>query len=153
MPRAADTLFKIRSEILTDGAGIGYAGKTPSEQAILMNRLRQQSPRVFASIVISPQLVGAIIMKRGKWRSLTTAATTNETAFHLMELIKLSVPTEDFNTGQLRTYLDGLVTDAVLSAADRTAILSQTVVEVLASRSENLGLGEVLQGDVEQALL
>lgn len=151
-------LLAIKNEIQTDPASVGYAGKSPGEQAAMMNTARSQSPQVFAGISVNPQLIAEILIKRRKWEAVKTAADTiaaagHADAFLLYQASLLGSVVDDWTGAQLANIISNLVTVGVLTNTDQNAIVAVVRQEILRSRADIIGAGQVGQGDVELALV
>lgn len=130
MSRANDTLLKLQNEIQKDPRERGYSGKSPSEIAILMNQDVSQNPKVFIQVI--PVEKDVITQKL-----VTAKSPSNED----VDLVAFYAKIRDVKTL--------LVNKELASSAD----FDPKQVEVLTKRSDELSLGEISQGDIEQALL
>lgn len=157
MPYNNSALLAIKNELLTDPAARGYSGKSDAECAKLISEPLSQSPQVFSGMSINPQTIALVLIKRGKWEAVKSAADTlaaagHADAFKLYHLATLSSIADDFTGAQLAAIINGLITAGVLVAADGNAIRDASRQEVLKSRLAVLGLGNSCDaGDIAAA--
>lgn len=136
----------IKTEIITDPTAAGYAGKTTIRQAEMMNTQKSQSPKVYIKSPVSPQKVVDVLIRRLKWKGITSATATNASAFYFVELCKLNELPIDSTDPDIITLVNNLVSAGLLVAADVTALNDLTKVEVLKSRAD-LTIGSPVNAD------
>lgn len=150
-------VLAIKNELLTDPATVGYAGKTPAQQAGLMNLPRPQSPRVFVQTPVVPQVAALYLIKQAKWEPIVSAANTpaaagHAAAFQLVELSKLGNAADSFEGPELRALLTALQAASLIVGADMAAIRDLSRSEVLVSRAQVVGVDSVTADNVREAL-
>lgn len=156
MPRHISALTLIRNELLNDPQSRGYAGKTVAQKLALINAIYQQANAPWRMFKVVPQVVTRVLLERDKWEAVNTAAndaqaTGHAPAFKLRELCKLQAVSEDLSAAHVIAWIDALIAANVLSAADKLAMANEARERVKDTRANELGLGEVTQGDIEQA--
>jgi len=142
--------IKLGVEILTDPAGMGYDGKSNQECADLMNdKTRTKTVRV-AKTKITEYLMTTV----NKWTPISQANVADSTSnsgdfiLALNDVTSQGDGTFDIDSQMATDFLDGLVTDGKIDAADKTAIVAMG--SELIARVVELGLGNRMsQGAVE----
>ena len=145
-------LTLIKNEILNDPASRGYSGKPAGAIAILMNEPLSQSPQVFSNVLVNPQRIVEVLIRRAKWKGLVDVVGSNTNAFSFVELMKLNTIPVDAQDASIVTLVTSLITAGLLSNADITALKPLYQQEVKLSRSEVIGVFPVSQGNVDAAL-
>lgn len=131
----AFTYSQLRSEIQTDPAALGYAGKTPEQQLALLNALPGPAGETVNVTGMTPQAFGQSMVE-SEWAALTVQQCLYLVMLALTGSINPNNAT--VKAGVLAIFGAGTVTRANLSAA-----LTRT-----ASRAEFLwGAGTVIGGN------
>ena len=128
-------LVALKTELTTDPAGIGYAGKLHEDQAILINRPqrtvnRDQFSGGELASCLDPTEFAALTANQRTWIQTLTAASGNLTLF-----------------ASLRQDIR-----AVLATATKSLQKFNQTINRSGSRAEELGLGAVTTSDVADAL-
>ena len=148
----------IKAEIQNDPASMGYAGKTASEKAILMNKLINSGATTVTSLT-SKEIIDAL--SSAKIAAIQDSTETpggvqnpgHNDAVRFDNYIT-AVGSIELATGtQGKVTLQALVTNGLIAQADLDNLVTLATKQVMTKRNEILGIGDVLQGEVEQALL
>jgi hypothetical protein len=128
-------LVALKSELTTDPAGIGYAGKSHEDQANLINRPqrtvnREQFSGADLASCLDPVEFAALTAVQRTWIQMLTTANGSLTLF-----------------ASLRQDIRAVLATATKSLAKFNQTINRT-----ASRAEELGLGSVTTSDVADAL-
>jgi hypothetical protein len=128
-------LVALKSELTTDPAALGYAGKSHEDQAVLINRPQRtvnkaQFEGADLASCLDPVEFAALTAVQRTWLQMLTTAN-----------------------GMLTLYVS-LRQDirAVLATATKSLAKFNQTINRTASRAEELGLGSVTTSDVADAL-
>jgi len=138
----------LNTELTTDPETLGYTGDVATDFGILIQQ-RSFDPQQWLNPNVSPRAMAGILIGRGSWADVADAITTNTKARHFHEAAHLEV-TVPYDKAE--TIIIGLVTDAILDSADALALQVAFRPEKTYTRAEELGLGNITQEDVQQAL-
>jgi len=140
----------LRTELLTDPLGRGYASKTDQQCADDLNTKYRQ---VVESL--PPEKLILWSAEAGRIQKIETAMSNTGGNVNLRAAARAFYLTiQAFDAADPRdnrwiALVDGLVAGAVLTAADKAALVAEATV--LRSRAEELGLGTVQAGEVREA--
>jgi hypothetical protein len=128
-------LVALKSELTTDPAGLGYAGKSHEDQAILLNKPqrtmnRQQFSGADLASCLDPVEFAALTAVQRTWLQILTTANGMLTLY-----------------ASLRQDIR-----AVLSTATKSLAKFNQTINRAGSRAEEIGLGTVTTSDVADAL-
>lgn len=149
-------LQSLRAEIDTDPTARGYAGKTDAEVETLIN-----AKAIDSDIDAYTSEICLVLNKRDKMGPIAAAATgvigapsmAKATAAAALMCFLLHVPVipgaDNAAANALRRRLDDLLTEGLLTAADKTAVMAIVVKKI--SRAEQLGWGYVYASDIAAA--
>lgn len=128
-------LVALKSELTSDPAGIGYAGKSHEDQAVLINKPqrtvnREQFSGADLASCLDPVEFAALTAVQRTWLQMLTTANGMLTLY-----------------ASLRQDIR-----AVLSTATKSLAKFNQTINRSGSRAEELGLGAVTTSDVADAL-
>ncbi len=128
-------LVALKTELTTDPAGLGYAGKSHEDQAILINRPqrtmnREQFSGADLASCLDPVEFAALTAVQRTWIQMLTSANGMLTLF-----------------ASLRQDIR-----AVLATATKSLAKFNQTINRSASRAEELGLDAVTTSDIADAL-
>jgi hypothetical protein len=128
-------LVALKTELTTDPAGLGYAGKSHEDQAVLINRPqrtmnREQFSGADLASCLDPVEFAALTAVQRTWIQTLTSA------YGLLTLF-----------ASLRQDIRAVLATATKSLAKFNQTINRT-----GSRAEELGLGSVTTSDVADAL-
>jgi hypothetical protein len=128
-------LAALKTELTTDSAGLGYAGKSHEDQAILINKPQRSVNRDQFSggelaSCLDPTEFAALTANQRTWIQTLTAASGNLTLFASLR--------QDIRS--------------VLSTATKSLQKFNQTINRSGSRAEELGLGSVTTSDIADAL-
>src|SRR3990167_3001239 len=150
MRRMATMNIILRDELLTDPLGRGYASKNDQQCADDLNTKYRQ---VVESL--PPEKLILWSAEAGRIQKIETAMSNTGGNVNLRAAARAFYLTiQAFDAADPRdnrwvALVDGLVAGAVLTAADKAALVAEATVP--RSRAEELGLGTVQAGEVREA--
>ncbi len=146
----------LKAELAEDPAGLGYAGKTREQKEALLNALART---VAGDVAVGRlhQMLDNMVTAQGipVWELIEAhAADQDATGIACRAAIRLRSARADYPPVNTRSAVMQAQL-AILAAAEiLTGEQAATITaagDVVASRAEELGLGRVTAGDVEQA--
>ena len=150
-------IIELRAEIDTDPKALGYAGKTAAQIEALINAKTQD-----ADIDAYTSEICLVLNKRDKMGPIAAAATgvigapsvSKATAaialMCFLDHVPVILGTDSAAANALRRRLDELITEGLLVAADKTAVMG--IVIKKESRAVLLGWNYVFASDIQAAL-
>jgi precorrin-4 methylase len=144
------SLAILRAELLTDPVAMGYAGKTDQQCLDLLTAKTRSRQRQLTTTDLL-EWAGSLqrFLKIKNAAAVTTDSQTKNLAAILQTLLQSPGVALDVNRASSLALIDGLVSGAVLTAADKTALIAAATENI--DRFTELGIPEYQLADVTRA--